>query len=330
MLTNPVFLISSCLKDETNGANDALRKTWIPRVRALGYDVFFCIGDYSPAAELLEKNFDPELLKSPPTLGAMSHAHTKRLESPPDKSKFPGDILWLPCPDGYVFLPWKTQQSLAWALEQGYSASVRCFTDTYIFAEKYDRLLREKPWERYDCTGHMFRNPIDLIADAPFGGPSYILSRGAMERIAAAKITSWAEDCWVGIVMREEKMLMYHDSRFHGFWIQPGLSWHQPWGFNSVSAHLNDRAKQWDPQKLVKVHTWYMALAPEERDFTGICQKCGSTKFARSFVVRCKQCGYPLASSVRDSKHSVIGDGLVLDRDDLLKVRPEPLRQSAV
>lgn len=321
-MNKPIFLISSCLKDELSSANDALRQTWIPRVKALGYDVFFCIGDHSPAAAEIEKNFDTEILKVPPTLGTISIAHAKRLDSPLDRSKFPSDILWLPCPDGYVFLPWKTQMSVAWALDRDYPASVRCFTDTYIFAEKYDRLLREKPWERHDCIGHMFQNPIDGAADAPFGGPSYVLSRRAMEAIISAKITSWAEDCWAGIVMRQGQLSMCRDSRFHGFWLQPDARWHLPSGFDSVSAHLNDRAKTWDPAKLLKVHRWYMGLPPEQRDFPGLCAKCGSRKFIRGFEVRCKDCGYPLARSMRDARHSMNGsNGLVLDSDDLLPVR---------
>lgn len=336
----PVFLISSCLKDELSGANKALRTTWIPRAAALGYDVRFAIGDYSPEAEEIEKNFDARLLKVPPTLGAISTAHAKKLDRPLNPADFPPDILWLPCPDGYVFLPWKTQMSLRWALAEGYPASIRCFTDTYIFAEKYDKLLESKPWEEHDCIGYMFRNPIDLVADAPFGGPSYILSERAMQAMVAAKITSWAEDCWVGIVMRDSKLSMYHDRHFHGFWIQPGAAWHQPLGFDSVSAHLNDRAKQWDPAKLLRVHAWYAALSPEERDFPGACVKCGGTKFVRSFLVRCANCGYPLARSVREARKQIFdprsimsrgkNDGPVLDRDDLPALRTEPPRQSPV
>ena len=107
-------------------------------------------------------------------------------------------------PDGYVHLPYKTRESCKWALEQGFDYTFQCFPDTYI---NLDRLLgsgfEQKGYTGHECGGYAA------------GGPGYWLDRPMMQIVAnEPRVTEWAEDRWVGLVMKEHGIPFTPDSRY--------------------------------------------------------------------------------------------------------------------
>lgn len=109
------------------------------------------------------------------------------------------DEVYLDVPDDYERLADKIQGICRYALDNGFEYLVKCDDDTLLYV---DRLLRSgfdsvhqmgwygcphKPGQRCECYST---------------GMCYTLNRQCMELIVAAPITHWAEDLWVGRVLR--------------------------------------------------------------------------------------------------------------------------------
>ena len=159
------------------------------------------------------------------------------------------DEIELDCPDNYFSLCLKTQASLKWALEQGYTHMIRAFTDTYIDTERL--LAAEYANDDYVgnvCTAFKF----------PFlhGGPGYILSAKAAQIVVASDPGDhWKlEDQWVGWLMRENGIEYIHDPRF-----SMGRSYThrelKPLADNDIiSVHLSSQRGQYDKRSMYRTH----------------------------------------------------------------------------
>ena len=105
----PVILIISCRRDEANGYNAAIRKTWAGTWKDL-IDYRFVI------AKSVAEPWEPK--------------HE--------------DILMVNTLDGYNDLSRKVYEAVRWAKEQGYTHAFKCDTDTYVhvprlLASNFDR-----------------------------------------------------------------------------------------------------------------------------------------------------------------------------------------------
>lgn len=112
------------------------------------------------------------------------------------------DEVYLDCGDKYTDNPAKMKAICRYALGAGYDYLLRLDDDTFIYP---DRLL-SLDWQ-HDYVG------------APKGdfhpGGCLFLSRRAMELIAAARPTSYADDLWIGQAMIDNRIPMHGLSEIH-------------------------------------------------------------------------------------------------------------------
>lgn len=163
--------ISSCRRDQVNGANQSIRDTWAPDLPA-GVDYKFFVGE---GAEPLKD-----------------------------------DEIQLSVPDTYVGLAWKTRESLRWSLGQDYTHVYRAFTDTYIIGSTWMHKMQKENWECYDLVGVIPTQPEPNGWFYPFGGSGYMTSRRANEAIVKHPVPepvkgdweSFAEDVWLGMALK--------------------------------------------------------------------------------------------------------------------------------
>ena len=105
---------SSCWKQLDS--NQAIRDTWAKYVPE-NWDLRFFIGNRNFTEEEEARLFTPEWMGSPGTLGNLAPSTARKSVIGDAKDLLPDEIL-LDCPDSYLALPWKTIESLKWALER--------------------------------------------------------------------------------------------------------------------------------------------------------------------------------------------------------------------
>jgi Galactosyltransferase len=101
------------------------------------------------------------------------------------------DEVFLNCGDNYTENPAKMKAICRWALDNGYDYILRVDDDTFIYP---DRIFKTN-WATKDYSG---------ANDKGFHpGGCLFLSRHAMELIIQAQVTTYADDVWIGQVMRD-------------------------------------------------------------------------------------------------------------------------------
>jgi Galactosyltransferase len=135
------------------------------------------------------------------------------------EARLDGDVLNLPCKDGYDSLVHKTKEFCRWALTQDFDYLFKCDDDTFVVA---DRFLQFDPSGR-DYIGV---DPIDDVNPRfASGGAGYWLSRkatGSVARMDVEKVSSEtemglnAEDYFVYWALKEEYAL-HNDRRFQAW-----------------------------------------------------------------------------------------------------------------
>jgi len=144
------------------------------------------------------------------------------------------DSVILDCPDDYLGLPYKTREICRYALRNGYDFLVKGDDDSIIHV---DRLLRSG-FDLHDQMGWTCRClPRNHTTCGCYAtGMCYTLSRRAMGIVASAEVgEDWAEDFWVGKLMRKAGIVY---ARNDG-WLS-GLSKHYvdlPLPPNTIAAH---------------------------------------------------------------------------------------------
>jgi hypothetical protein len=170
---------SSCWKDLAS--NQAIRDTWAKYLPA-AWDLRFFIGNRNFTYEEQQKLFTAEWIGSPGTLGNMAR-ETAKIAAIGDARALKKDEILLDCPDGYLGLPWKTIESLKWAMERNYDGVFRIFVDTYLFPDRLARM-----GFAHDAIGWSFgcgpcpAHP-DSFHSCPLGGAGYWLSRNAADSV---------------------------------------------------------------------------------------------------------------------------------------------------
>jgi hypothetical protein len=171
--------VSSCWKDLVSNQN--IRATWGANLPE-GWDLRFFLGSHSFTEEEQSRLFTPEWIGSPGTLGNLAAA-TARKATIGKASDLKPDELLLDCPDDYLGLPWKTVESLKYALAEGYDGVFRVFVDTYLFPDRLARIGFPS-----DAIGWLFGcGPCKAHETwhhtCPLGGAGYWLSRKAIEAV---------------------------------------------------------------------------------------------------------------------------------------------------
>jgi hypothetical protein len=172
---------SSCWRDVENGSNKAIRETW-GQLLPEEMDLRFFIGGRDFTGEERAVLNTPKYLQSPPTIG-----NALNLKSPTignSANLLADEILLADTPDGYLGLPWKTRDSLQWALDHGYDYIFRIFVDTYVFPNR----LLYSGFEKHDAVGWTFICKSCLAHPnkehtCPHGGCGYWTSRRAAQAI---------------------------------------------------------------------------------------------------------------------------------------------------
>ncbi len=173
--------VNSCSKDLAS--NQAIRDTWAKYVPK-NWDLRFFIGNRNFTDEEQAKLFTPEWIGSPGTLGNLAPATAKKAVIANAKDLQKDEIL-LDCPDSYLGLPWKTIESLKWALDRDYDGVIRAFVDTYLFP---DRMLAKFNFSKANAAGWSFGCGPCPAHDrtshsCPLGGAGYWLSAKAIKEV---------------------------------------------------------------------------------------------------------------------------------------------------
>lgn len=213
-----LIAISSCVKDIINQNNQAMRDTWLPDLKKYNIDYKFFVGN----GKLLEIP-SPQFEKSwtdltngqnfsrlhPISLWWKNNLHNEELGFP-EGLILKDDEICLNVPDGYKYLSFKTKESLIYAAERDYDYVFRSFTDTYVNVDK----LVKSGFEEYDYVGHYLDTDLGKYAA---GGCGYWLSKKAYKLCLKEPITCWAEDAWIGEIMKKNKIPLYFDYRYDNY-----------------------------------------------------------------------------------------------------------------
>ena len=181
------------------------------------------------------------------------------------------DEVFLDCPDDYAGLSAKVKAVCRYALDNGFDYLVKADDDTILYI---DRLLRSG-FDTVDQMGYFGCTHTAGHCSCYATGMCYTLSRRAMEMVVRAPITHWAEDLWVGRVLRDGGIRPRHnagwlpgfDKHYVAFPLPPGtvaahsvlpedmLSWHR-----GLNAPLTTPTTPTTPKE-AKCST-YMELPP--------------------------------------------------------------------
>jgi Galactosyltransferase len=118
------------------------------------------------------------------------------------------DEVYLACGDGYTSNPEKMKAICAWALEHGYDFILRCDDDTYVYP---DRLLVTN-FSQFDYVG------AGTDPNTFHPGGCMFLSRRAMELIVKGHPTTYADDVWIGQLMRDNGIKLANEPTMWNKW----------------------------------------------------------------------------------------------------------------
>lgn len=225
------------LNGATNGEFQAMRDTVLKdTAKYPGLEYRFFLGDGTPTT-LEEKD---RLLRS--FRGYEREYLAKARSSMRDAGSFSyvpkDDEVVLHVPDDYLHTSYKTQAAAAWAVDRGFDYIFGCFSDTYINLKR----LMESDFEKYPYSGMQ-------CGGYAAGGPGYWIDRASAQKLVSETVISeWAEDRWVGDVMRKHGIECHYDPRYVE---TPALP--QP-GNDFITSHLAHTPTVFNPQMLYDAH----------------------------------------------------------------------------
>jgi len=244
-----LITISSWVGAATNGENQAMRDTFLKDVeRFPGLDYKFFIGDGTPTGEN-ESDLWGSFSQSHPGYEAKAREGLQATGNPFTYSPQVDEII-LPVPDDYAHLGYKVRGQQRWALDQGFDYIFQIGSDIYIDLSR----LMSSGFESFDYSGVAGFHP--AAGGSYAGGGGYWLSRKAMQFVVGQPLTFWAEDLWVGSIMRRNGIELHIDSRYAVDY--PNL----PCRDNDViTSHLgihNGLFGKYDPKLMYEVHENYL------------------------------------------------------------------------
>jgi len=212
-MTKALIAISSCEEYRQNGMNDAVRETWAKDVAAVpGLDYIFFTG-----------------------------LDTSITSLKPDEAR-------LKVPDDYKSVTYKTIEGHNWALQHGYDFVFQTYPDVYIRPERLMAALQtDKAYVGYP----MLDPPTNLVYAS--GGAGYWLNAMASAMVALNKPEpyDWAEDRWVGTLMRKFGVPLHHDLRYSPI-AKPPLARNQ-----QITSHLSRGTGNYDKQWMYNTHRFW-------------------------------------------------------------------------
>jgi hypothetical protein len=211
--------ITTCRLYESNGVNQAMRDTWLKGIAAVGLDYRFFVGNGN---------------------GVM-----------------PDDVISLDIDDSYEGLTHKTVASHRWAMANVYDYTFQCCADCYARPER----LMASGFEGHDYLGFPIANTggADIIGsfDLCSGGAGYWLSpRANTVLIYDRPIDDFAEDRWVGSVMKKAEISLTADGRYNY------LATPSPRRDNNIiTCHLSGTTGGYDKIRMYETHeVWLKSL----------------------------------------------------------------------
>jgi hypothetical protein len=276
--------VSSCWKDLAS--NQAIRDTW-KKYMPEEWDLRFFLGDRNFTDEEQAALFTPEMIGSPGTLGNLAPATAKKAEIGSADSLELDEVM-LACPDSYLGLPWKTIESLKWALDRKYDGVIRIFVDTYLFPDRLKQFFKFN----IDAAGWSFgcgpcpAHPTSHHS-CPLGGAAYWLSAKACKVVIDAPVKHWGEDTHVGFALHQAEIPLVHDARFvYDVGLQPEMN------RSKFSIHLNDRGTPWRTKLMFDAHTTEEFGRKKFPTWDGTCKRDGTTRILlHPRGPRCRFCG---------------------------------------
>ena len=281
---------STCWRDAANGTGAAIRETW-GRQMPPGWDLRFFLGGVHPGPKFWAAMDSP----GPTSIGPLDPSNAlKRV--PLFTSELQGDEVVLNCPDGYFGLPWKTIESLEWALERKYEWIFRIFADTYVFPQR----LADSSFFLHDFSGRSFdcppcpAHPYQAHA-APHGGMGYWTSAAAAKLLAGDSApTHWGEDTDAGFKLWRAGLKLFHDPRYVYDSSRPPEA-----NRGKLTIHLNERAQKWNPSLMRSTHAEQERHPQKPLEWANVCPRCKGTKLAlHALGARCRNCGLPVSRSL--------------------------------
>ena len=175
MTVKTLIAITSYDKARHNGMNDAVRDTWLKGLDRSEADVLFFTG-------IDTRNGDMPLQ---------------------------GDEVSLDVGDDYEHVTEKVIESTRWALSRGYEYIFRTYPDVYIRPERLMAALN--PDKAY--VGYPMMGP-NVVPYASGGASYWLRAKEAAYLLDTTVPYDWADDRWVGKVMRENNVSLWGDLRY--------------------------------------------------------------------------------------------------------------------
>ena len=238
-----LIAINGWVKGATNGDHQAVRDTYAKEIANYSdkLDLRFFIGDGTPTGESDDRLLDT-LQNRWHSPGHQDKAMSTRAADPFTYVPKEDEVI-LPVPDGYIYVSYKTKENHRWATEHGYDHVFQACTDTFI---NIPRLL-SSGFENREYTGNGIGGPVEPYGS---GGCGYWTSGRATQIIIDEPVTDWAEDRWVGEILRKHGITVYHDSRYVGMMQgnTPNLS------NDFITSHLCDTPKVYNNKEMYEAY----------------------------------------------------------------------------
>ena len=232
-----LIALNGWVKGAINGDHQAIRDTYATEIAKYSdkLDFRFFIGDGTPIGESEEKLLDTlqHKFSSP---GHIEKALSTKVAEPFSYVPKEDEVI-LKVPDGYIYVSYKTKENHRWAIAHGYDYVFQACTDTFIDIPR----LMDSGFENWDYTGVAIGGPVEPYAS---GGCGYWTRGRAIQIIVDEPVTDWAEDRWVGEILRKHGITVRHDPRYVGMGRMPNLS------NDYITSHLCDTPRVYRNQEM--------------------------------------------------------------------------------
>ncbi len=206
-MLRPFVAVHSCVKFAMTGVHQAIRDTW---GRGCPWPLFLFVGRPGEVPlEPLTDRFLDDCKKHGfiDERGRRFHGFFSREEM--GRPLLPDEVE-VGCCDAYIALPWKKKEITRFQLERGYTHCLQFVADSYVL-----------DWEGIRGSGfegHQYAGTCNPGDEAIWGAHGYWLTAAAAGLLLDAPMDLWAEDWWVGDIMRRNG-INYHRITGMGAWV---------------------------------------------------------------------------------------------------------------